>query len=143
MSVIISKDEKLITIHTDSTTYQMAVADYGYLLHLYYGPRCEGDMRYLLSYVDRGFAPNPYEAGYQKEFSLDTLPQEYPCYGCGDFRSHAVRVRNHDDTYSLCLKYRSARILDEKYTLPGLPAAYAQERAQTLEVVLEDPVSRV
>lgn len=33
----------------------MAVGAYGQLLHLYYGPRLDGDMRYLLTYYDRGF----------------------------------------------------------------------------------------
>ena len=65
MAIIIDQEQKLltphtITLHTKNTTYQMAVGAYGQLLHLYYGPRLDGDMRYLLTYYDRGFSGNPY-----------------------------------------------------------------------------------
>ena len=35
---------------------------------------------------------NPYEAGTDKTFSLDTLPQEYTAYGNGDYRINGLRV---------------------------------------------------
>ena len=54
---------KLITLHTKNTTYQMGVNNLGFLLHLYYGPRAEGDMSFLLRAYDRGFSGNPYDAG--------------------------------------------------------------------------------
>ena len=90
MAIIIDQEQKLITLHTKNTTYQMAVGAYGQLLHLYYGPRLGGDMRYLLTYYDRGFSGNPYEADCDKTYSMDALPQEYPCFGNGDFRSPAT-----------------------------------------------------
>lgn len=68
----------------------MGVGNYGQLLHLYYGKRLTGDMRYLLTYYDRGFSGNPYEAECDKTYSMDALPQEYPCFGNGDFRSPAT-----------------------------------------------------
>ncbi len=60
------------------STYQMKADYYGNLLHLYYGDRTEGSMEYLLTFGDRGFSPNPYEAGDDRTYSLDALPQEYP-----------------------------------------------------------------
>ena len=80
------------TDHTayKNTTYQMGVGNYGQLLHLYYGKCLTGDMRYLLTYYDRGFSGNPYEAECDKTYSMDALPQEYPCFGNGDFRSPAT-----------------------------------------------------
>lgn len=68
----------------------MGVGNYGQLLHLYYGKCLTGDMRYLLTYYDRGFSGNPYEAECDKTYSMDALPQEYPCFGNGDFRSPAT-----------------------------------------------------
>ena len=53
---------ELITLHTKHTTYQMGIAEHGFLLHLYYGPKAEGDMSYLLTAYDRGFSGNPYDA---------------------------------------------------------------------------------
>ena len=35
---------------------------------------------------------NPYEAGTDKTFSLDTLPQEYTAYGNGDYRINGMTV---------------------------------------------------
>lgn len=49
----------------------MAVGAYGQLLHLYYGPRLDGDMRYLLTYYDRGFSGNPYEAECDKTVHIE------------------------------------------------------------------------
>ena len=54
---------RLLTISTDNSTYQMKVDEYGYLLHLYYGARDEGDLSYLLTYRDRtGMGRSPLDA---------------------------------------------------------------------------------
>ena len=42
---------ELITLHTKNTTYQVGVNENGFLLHLYYGPRTEGDMTPLFKIV--------------------------------------------------------------------------------------------
>ena len=106
MAIIIDQEQKLITLHTKNTTYQMGVGNYGQLLHLYYGKRLTGDMRYLLTYYDRGFSGNPYEAECDKTYSMDALPQEYPCFGNGDFRSPGIRklylVTDHTEFYEKC-----------------------------------------
>ena len=75
---------------------------------------------------------------------MDTLPQEFPCYGNGDFRSTAFAVENADGSMSCDLRYKSHKIFDGKYNLEGLPAVYAsEEEAQTLEILMEDPVTGV
>ena len=144
MAILFQEETKLFTIHTAHTTYQMKVDEFGYLLHLYYGDRTEGSMEYLLTFVDRGFSGNPYEAGSARVYSMDALPQEYPVQGTGDYRSPALIVKNGDGAYSVDLRYQGYRILDGKYSLPGLPAAYeteAEAGAQTLEIAMEDSVS--
>ena len=58
--IILDQENKLITLHTKNTTYQMKVWDYNVLLHSYYGPRISGgDLSYLLRCKDRGFPPTP------------------------------------------------------------------------------------
>ena len=122
----------------------MQVDRYGFLLHLYYGKKTDGCMDYLLTYYDRGFSGNPYDAGEDRTYSMDTLPQEFPCYGNGDFRSTAFAVENADGSMSCDLRYKSHKIFDGKYNLQGLPAVYAsEEEAQTLEILMEDPVTGV
>ncbi|MDO4267162.1 MAG: alpha-galactosidase [Eubacteriales bacterium] len=153
MAIVFQEKERLFTLHTASTTYQMKVDGFGYLLHLYYGDRSEGSMEYLLTYADRGFSGNPYEAEEDRTCSLDALPQEYPSQGAGDYRSPALIVRNADGACSADLRYAGHRILDGKYGLEGLPAAYGdadgkstdgsgdQDAAQTLEIDLKDAAS--
>lgn len=144
MSIIFSEKEKTFILHTKDTTYQMKVDNYGFLLHLYYGRRTNGYMDYLLCYADRGFSGNPYDAGADRTYSMDVLPQELPCHGTGDYRSPAVIVKNTDGSYGCDFRYKSHRILKGKYHISGLPAVYAgEDEGETLEIYMEDPVTNV
>lgn len=144
MGIIYCEKDRTFTLQTKNTTYQMQVDRYGFLLHLYYGKKTDGCMDYLLTYYDRGFSGNPYDAGEDRTYSMDTLPQEFPCYGNGDFRSTAFAVENADGSMSCDLRYKSHTIRDGKYNLQGLPAVYASdEESQTLEILMEDPVTGV
>lgn len=126
-------------METANTTYQMMVGRSDYLLHLYYGKKAAGEMQYLLRYTDRSFAGNPSDTGSDRTFSLDVLPQEYACYGNGDFRTTAFSMKDGAGVYGCDLRYQSHKIVPGKYSLPGLPAVFAGEReADTLEVVLAD-----
>ena len=131
---------ELITLQTKHTTYQMGIAEHGFLLHLYYGPKAEGDMSYLLTAYDRGFSGNPYDAGNDRTFSMDAFPLEYPCYGNGDYRSPAFNVKNEQGVYGVDLRYKTHSVTKGKYSIPGLPAVYADESsgAYTVNVILED-----
>ena len=144
MSILFSEKEKVFTIHTKNSTYQMKVDAYGFLLHLYYGRRTEGCMDYLLHYADRGFSGNPYDTDKDRTYSMDVLPQELPCQATGDYRSVSVIVKNTDGSYGCDFRYTGHRIVKGKYGLPGLPAVYAgEDEAQTLEIDLEDASAKV
>lgn len=144
MAIIYNEEQQTFTLHTNQSTYQMQVDSYGFLLHLYYGKRTEGCMDYLLTYADRGFSGNPYDAGTDRTYSMDVLPQEFPCRGTGDFRSPALIVKNADGSYSCDLRYESHEIKKGKYGLQGLPAVYAsEEEAETLEIHMKDPVTQL
>lgn len=144
MAILFDKNKNIFTLHTDNTTYQMQVDKYGFLLHLYYGRRTKGIMEYLLTFADRGFSGNPYDAGEDRTYSLDVLPQEFPCQGNGDFRSSAISVKYSDGSYGCDLRYQGHEVKKGKYTVKGLPAVYADEtEAETLEITLEDPVTKL
>lgn len=141
---MIFEKEKIFTLNTKNTTYQMKVDAYGFLLHLYYGAKVRGNMDYLLTYNAIGFSGNPDEAGTRRDYSLDTLPQEYPTLGTGDYRNTALIIENGDGSRSCSLKYKGHKIYKGKYHLKGLPAVYAtEEEAETLELYMEDIVSNV
>ncbi len=118
-----------ITLHTKNTTYQIGIHRLGFLLHLYYGSRTECDMSYLLQAYDRGFSGNPHDAAGDRTLSLDVLPQEFPCYGTGDFRSAAFNVRSLEGVHGVDLRYQKHRVRRGKYALPGLPVVYESEDA--------------
>ena len=139
MSIEFQENEKIFTVSTASSTYQMKVDDLGFLLHLYYGPKSAGSMEYLLTYYDRGFSGNPYEVQENRGYSLDVLPQEMPFWGQGDYRSTALSVRDGNGVCGCDLRYAGYEIREGKYSLPGLPAVYAaREEAQTLMIFLKD-----
>lgn len=120
MSIQFSDTRQVFTLHTDRTTYQMKIGSYGYLMHLYYGEKIEDeDTDYLITYYDRGFSPNPNEAGNDRTFSLDAIPQEYSSCGVGDYRISSMEVRNGDGSRIFSGKYAGHRIYKGKYTLEG------------------------
>ena len=101
-------------------------------------------MDYLLNYGDRGFSGNPNSAGSDRTYSLDALPQEYPSLGTGDFRNYALNIENADGSQCCNLVYITHEIEAGKYTLKGLPFVRAEENeAETLKIILEDPVTKV
>ena len=142
MGIIYNEKAKTFTLHTQNTTYQMQIDAYGFLLHLYYGRKTDGVMDYLLTYADRGFSGNPQDTGNDRTYSLDVLPQEFPCRLTGDFRSPVLDLVNADGSFGCDLRYQGYEICNGKYNLKGLPAVYAaEEEAQTLIIYMKDQVT--
>ena len=143
MAIIMNQAEQVFTLQTKRTTYQMKAGDYGILLHLYYGARVEDcTMDYLLHRKDVGFSGNPYEAGEDRTFSLDTLPQEFPSYGVGDYRNNCVGVCQADGTRAADFRYVSWEVREGAHKIPGLPCLFDEdETAETLVIFLEDAAS--
>lgn len=139
MSILYNEKDRILTLHTENSTYQMKIDHYGYLLHLYYGRRSEGCMDYIPLYADRGMSGSPYDAGKDRTYSLDSLPQEFPVLGTGDFRNPMLVIRDSAGAYCCDLRYSGHEIMEGKYSLEGLPAVYADAgSAQTLKIFLKD-----
>lgn len=140
MAILLNEDHTLFTLLTKNSMYQMKADEHGVLLHTWFGQKSSAfDYSYRIHYADRGFSGNPYRAGDNRLYSLDVLPQEYPTYGSGDYRSPALKVRYPDGSFSCELKYSGFEIREGKYSLPGLPAVYAEDtKADTLIITLED-----
>ena len=145
MSIIYREDNGTITIHTANTTYQMRIAPHGFLQHTYYGRRIEDeDMSYLFLNYDRACSGNPDEVYPSRKISLDTMPQEYPGYGVGDFRIHPLALRNSDGSRAVDFRYAGHEIKKGKYKINGLPSSYDDaDSAETLVVTITDKVTKV
>ena len=127
MGIIYDNEKKIFSLHTEQSTYQMQVGPFGHLIHLYYGKKVNDNTDYLITYLDRGFSGNPYEAGEDRTYSMDQLPQEYPIQGTGDYRTTCLVLKNKDGSYSCDLRYKSHKISKGKYGIKGMPAVYASE----------------
>ena len=144
MAIQISADQRTFTLQTKNTTYQMKVDAYGMLLHTYYGEKTDNsDLSYRIPPDDRGFSGYAYEASCADDrLSSDLAPQEYSCFGTGDYRISALRVRNENGSQAVTLCYAGYELSRGKYSIPGLPAVYADEtEAETLGILLRDPES--
>ena len=143
MSIRIDHETGLITLHTLHTSYQMWADGQGVVHHLYYGPAIGGsDLRGLEFYSDCGFSPQPAGMDRQRDYSLDTLCQEYTGSGVGDYRIGCLRLAGPDGGRAADLRFVSAEAVPGKYSLPGLPAACAEDGAcETLRLKLKDKVN--
>ncbi|MCD8085126.1 MAG: alpha-galactosidase [Clostridiales bacterium] len=142
MSISFQVQDRLFTLHTRTTTYQMQIGPLGYLCHLYYGRRTEGSLSHLYRPEEFGFSPNPYPLRLQKVTSLDTMPQEYTGCNTGDFRVNCLTVSGAEGAYGAEFRYVSHAILPGKYAVEGMPSAFAGEgEAETLVITLADTVT--
>ena len=142
MSIAIENKNRIFSLNTAHTTYQFFADEHGFLRHLYYGSAIDSfDMRYTEFFSDCGFSPNPGQIHEQRDFSLDTRPQEYTGCGIGDYRISCLSLANDDGSCSADFRYVGHSVLDGKYSIPGLPASYGSEGCETLQIDLEDPVT--
>ena len=144
MSITYNESTQTFLLNTKNSSYSMKITSYGYLLHMYYGrPIADTDLDYLLQFQDRGFSPNPFEAGNDRCFSLDFLPQEFSTSESGDYRSSSIEVENEDGSRVFCGKVSRFDIEPKKHLLKGMPSLRAgdQDTVQTLTICLQDEVS--
>jgi len=141
VSIRIEEQDRLFSLETEHTLYQMKADDTGVLLHIWYGPRTDADMSYRIRTVNRGFCGNPFEAQDRLDYSLDTLPQEYSGNGVGDFRSAAAAAESADGSMSVDWRYAGYRLLKGKEKPEGLPGLRGNAKTEGLEIILEDKVN--
>ena len=136
MSIRFYKDTKRFVIHTKHTTYAFEVVLDRYLYHLYYGKRTT----VLPEAAFPHYSFSPYPASSNADYSPDILPLECSFFGCGDFRSAALRL-SADGTGVCDFAYRSYRIFKGRTLPEGLPSARADGHTETLEVTLLDEIN--
>lgn len=142
----ITFDEATQTFHLRSAgmSYIMQLHRGRHLLHRAVGPALRADhLSRSAVLVPRSFAVFPDED--DPGFSRDTVAHEYPVAGTSDFGASALDVTWADGSSAMALAYESHSLYAGKPRLVGLPAAYVESEAeaQTLEVVLRDPVGQL
>lgn len=116
--IVLDQKNRIFTIHTLNTTYQMKADQYNVLLHTYYGPRIDdSDLSGMIQCGGRSFSPNPNEAGRNRDYSLDIMPQEYSTCGVGDFRLSSIEMELPNGSHTADLRYEGFRLEKGKYAL--------------------------
>jgi alpha-galactosidase len=145
---------KLIHVNETERVFHLSNAVFSYVLRIeegnvltneYFGQAIStyrGGRKYPR--VDRSFSPNFPEAT-DRLYSLDTILQEYPGYGTGDYRTPAQVIRHEDGSTVTDFRYKSYEIVTGKPGLDGMPSTYVEqdEEAETLIITLEDPKERL
>ncbi|SDD04651.1 alpha-galactosidase [Paenibacillus sp. UNCCL117] len=140
MPIEVDESQHIFHITTSHTSYAFQISKLGYAANLYWGAKVRSTaLDRVLQFRGRG-AVSPRPLPEDPKFSPDTLPQEYPGYGVGDFRAPAFQIQTKSGSTAAELAYRSYRIVEGKPALQGLPATYAEapDEAQTLEIELHD-----
>ncbi|MBU3840013.1 MAG: alpha-galactosidase [Candidatus Ruminococcus intestinipullorum] len=138
MEIQFYEQQKVFMLHTENTTYSMAIVDDCYLEHLYYGSKIQSpNIRYILREDEPPFVPS--KNLREKEAFLDCAPMEYPESGMGDYRESAICIRSVNGHRGSELCYSGYTIEEGKPVLEGLPATWGSEKdSMTLKVYLKD-----
>lgn len=140
MAITINNKHNIFNLQAGETSYVIKVMDDGLLAHLYWGKLIKDeDLSYMLRLEERcSFSPNA--NSLNPAVSPDTLPQEYPAYGAGDFRHPAFQLLLENGSTVTDLRVQSYRVFKGKPQLNGLPSVYIEDadEADTLEIEMLD-----
>ncbi|WP_198662308.1 alpha-galactosidase [Exiguobacterium sp. TNDT2] len=141
----VNETERVFHLSNAVFSYVLRVEEGNVLTNEYFGQAISayrGGRKYPR--VDRSFSPNFPEAT-DRLYSLDTILQEYPGYGTGDYRTPAQVIRHEDGSTVTDFRYKSYEVVTGKPRLDGMPSTYVEqdEEAETLIITLEDPKERL
>lgn len=129
-------DCRQFQLDTPRMSYALAVADDGFLCHVYWGGRIEPqNLTDLLRLSEPPFTPSVNNR--ERASFMDAAPFEYPCGFTGDYREHAFGIETADGSRVLDLRFAGHRIYRGKPAPAGLPHTFGSS-AETLEITLTD-----
>ncbi len=137
MYINYNANDKRFILETKNTRYIFDIINQ-LPIHVYYGKKY-GNIDLKYEPILYSFAP--YFKEEETAFSPDIYPAELPCFGSGDFRETAIKIKNKNGD-SVCLfEYEGHRIFNGRLALNGLPFAEADSDTETLELQLVDSVT--
>lgn len=140
MNIVFQESTQEFHLYNDKVSYRFSIEEEKYVSHCYWGERTKKYPRKeVFPRPKWSTGPNP--AGVQgRQFSLATLPQEFPGNDSGDYRESAFEFRYADGSFVTQLEYRTHEIIEGKPKMKGLPHAHVKEKeeAKTLILILED-----
>lgn len=142
MSIQFEEKTGSFILQTEKSTYIMQIQKQKFLSHVYWGgkilnPNVEAMVKAA------GRASFSATTDGDSQFSLDTMPNEYPAYGNSDLRMPAYQVQLENGSRITDFAYEAYEIVKGKPALKGLPSVYAEsaEEAVTLLITLKDALT--
>lgn len=142
MSIQFEEKTGSFILQTEKSTYIMQIQKQKFLSHVYWGgkilnPNVEAMVKAA------GRASFSATTDGDSQFSLDTMPNEYPAYGNSDLRMPAYQVQLDNGSRITDFAYEAYEIVKGKPALKGLPGVYAEsgEEAVTLLITLKDALT--
>ena len=139
MNIVFHGENQIFHLYNNKISYIMKVLRNGQLGHLYYGKavRDRESFDHLLELRGCILAPGCFRGDL--DFSMETIKQEYPAYGTGDYREPAYQLELEDGSRITDFVYHSHKIIKGKKFIKGLPHIHgSEEDILTLEVCLKD-----
>ncbi|MDR4945376.1 alpha-galactosidase [Neobacillus cucumis] len=139
MTIEWNEEEKIFHLYNGRVSYMIQLVHGKYLAHVYWGNQIQ--MMHPSSILQfKGRAFSPMNEPSDPRFSLDTLPQEFPAFGNGDFRTPAYRLQSPDGSTFTHFVYDSFEIMKGKPLIKGLPMTYVENtlEADTLVITMVD-----
>ena len=137
MNIIFENDT--FHLHNNEISYIFTIMKNGQLGHLYFGKNIRHRSSFSHLLVERGCVLAPSSIKGDLDFSMETLKQEYPAYGCGDYRMPAYQVECENGSRISDFTYKSHNIYKGKNQLSGLPHIHGNDM-MTLEITMHDNV---
>lgn len=138
MNIYYDSTMQRFTLNTKSTCYILEICDGKFPIHVYYGSK---DENIEPTRIPLQCSFSPYFSEENPHISPDTYPFELPCFGSGDYRTTAIRIKNKNGDSICQFEYEGHRIFNGRIELTGLPFASADANTETLELQLIDKLT--
>ncbi|WP_449537743.1 alpha-galactosidase [Ferdinandcohnia sp. Marseille-Q9671] len=140
MYIFVNEQSNQFHLTNGKISYIFNVLKNGGLGQLYFGKAIRH--REDFSHFQITDVPTPASCHYYENdpaFSLETIRQEYPVYGKGDFRDAAIELQTSEGRIGNQFSFKDYEISQGKPKLEGLPATYADSNeATTIHITLVD-----
>ncbi|BCJ98145.1 alpha-galactosidase [Anaerocolumna chitinilytica] len=142
MSIQFEEKSKSFILQTENSTYVIQLLREKFLSHVYWGAKIKEPVVEAMI-KSAGRASFNATTDGDREFSLDTMPNEYPAYGNSDLRMPAYQLQLENGSRITDLVYESYEIVRGKPALKGLPSVYTESdtEADTLHLTLKDELT--
>ena len=148
MPIKFNKEKRVIHLYNKEISYLIHITPDNGLIHLYFGSYLKDYDLYSMAYNTSNYYSHLVNGVEEKalieNFNSDTSSMEFPCFGTGDYRPCAIKIKNHFGDETTDFRYVSHKVFKGKEKLEGLPCLYGEkDDFTTLQIKMIDSVTNV